>query len=85
MCVENKYRVIAETVQELDDLISDPDIDLRTVRDTWVTRLGGDHSLYYVGDLLEAIKEECQVKAVGGEWYPEESPVTGDYEAPPEV
>ena len=85
MCVENKYRVIAETVQELEALISDSDVDLCTVWYTWVTRLGGDHSLYYVGDLLEAIKEECQVKAAGGEWCPEESPVTGDYEPPSEV
>ena len=85
MCVENKYRVIAETVQELDTLISDPDVDLCTVWDTWVTRLGGDHALYHVGDLLEAIKEECQVKAVGGEWCSEESLVTGDYEPPSEA
>ena len=67
MSDEKKYRVIAETVQELDDLISDPNINLRTVWDTWVTRLGGDHALYYVGDLLEAIKEECERKAVDGE------------------
>lgn len=80
MSVEKKYRVIAETVQELDDLISDPSIDLRTVWDTWVTRLGGDHSMYYVGDLLEAIKEECQVKAAGGEWCPDDSPTVGDHE-----
>lgn len=84
MPVEKKYRVIAETVQELDDLISDPCLDLRTVWDTWVTRLGGDHSLYYVGDLLEAIREECQVKATGGEWCSEESLVAGDYEPPSE-
>ena len=85
MSVEKKYRVIAETVEELDALISDPEIDLRTVWDTWVTQLGGDHALYYVGDLLEAIKEECQVKAAGGEWCPEESLVTGDYDPPSEV
>lgn len=85
MPVEKKYRVIAETVQELDNLISDPNINLRTVWDTWVTRLGGDHSLYYVGDLLEAIKEECQVKAVGGEWYPSDSPTVGDHEPPNRV
>lgn len=82
MPVEKKYRVIAETVQELDDLISDPCLDLRTVWDTWVTRLGGDHALYYVGDLLEAIKEECQVKAAGGEWCPSDSPTVGDHEPP---
>lgn len=80
MCVENKYRVIAETVQELEALISDPDVDLCTVWDTWVTRLGGDHALYYVRDLLEAIKEESQVKAAGGGWCPEDSLVTGNYE-----
>ena len=85
MRVENKYRVIAETVQELDTLISDPDVDLRTVWDTWVTRLGGDHALYYVSDLLEAIKEESQVKAAGGEWCPEDSPSTGDYDPPSEA
>lgn len=85
MPVEKKYHVIAETVQELDNLISDPDINLRTVWDTWVTRLGGDHSLYYVRDLLEAIKGECQVKAAGGEWCSEESLVAGDYEPPSEV
>lgn len=83
--VENKYHVIAQNIEELDALISGPDIDLRTVWDTWVTRLGGDHSLYYVRDLLEAIKEECQVKAAGGEWCSEESSVTGDYEPPSEV
>ena len=82
MPVEKKYHVIAETVQELDNLISDPSINLRTVWDTWVTRLGGDHSLYYVGDLLEAIKEECQVKAVGGGWCSSDSPTVGDHEPP---
>lgn len=85
MHVENKYRVIAETVQELDTLISDPDVDLRTVWDAWVTRLGGDHALYYVSDLLEAMKEESQVKAAGGEWRPEDSLTTGDYEPPSET
>ena len=85
MHVENKYRVIAETVQELDTLISDPDVDLRTVWDTWVTRLGGDHVLYYVSDLLEAMKEESQVKAAGGEWCSEDSLTTGDYEPPSET
>ena len=83
--VENKYHVIAKNVEELDALISNSDVDLRTVWDTWVTRLGGDHALYYVRDLLEAIREECRVKAAGGEWCPEESSVTGDYEPPSEV
>ena len=83
--VENKYHVIAKNVEELDALISNSDVDLRTVWDMWVTRLGGDHALYYVRDLLEAIREECRVKAAGGEWYPEESSVTGDYEPPSEV
>jgi hypothetical protein len=80
MCVENKYRVIAETVQELEALISDPDVDLCTVWDTWVTRLGGDHALYYVSDLLEVVKEECHRKAAGGGWCPEDSLVTWNYE-----
>lgn len=80
MPVEKKYRVIAETVQELDDLISAPGVNLRTVWDTWVTRLGGDHALYYVSDLLEVVKEECHRKAAGGEWCPEDSLVTGNYE-----
>ena len=85
MCVENKYRVIAETVQELEALISDPDVDLCTVWDTWVTRHGGDHALYYVSDLLEVIKEESQVKAAGGEWCPEDSLSIGDYAPPSEA
>lgn len=49
MPVEEKYQAIAEKIQELDNLISDSDIELQSVWDTWVTRLAGEHALYTNG------------------------------------
>ena len=75
MSVEEKYRVIAEKIQELDDLISDSDVELQSVWDTWVTRLAGEHALYYVNDLLEVMKEECVALSAGKDWDPKDSKV----------
>lgn len=75
MSVEEKYQVIAEKIQELDDLISDLDVELQSVWDTWVTRLAGEHALYYVNDLLEVMKEECVALSEGKEWTPKGSKV----------
>lgn len=75
MSVENKYQAIAEKIQELDNLISDSDIELQSVWDTWVTRLAGEHALYYVNDLLEVMKEECVALSKGREWNPKDSKV----------
>lgn len=75
MSVEEKYQVIAEKIQELDDLISDSDVELQSVWDTWVTRLAGEHALYYVNDLLEVMKEECVALSAGKDWTPKGSKV----------
>lgn len=75
MSVEEKYQTIAEKIQELDDLISDSDVELQSVWDTWVTRLAGEHALYYVNDLLEVMKEECVALSEGKEWTPKGSKV----------
>lgn len=75
MPVEEKYQAIAEKIQELDNLISDSDIELQSVWDTWVTRLAGEHALYYVNDLLEVMKEECVALSEGKEWTPKGSKV----------
>lgn len=75
MSVEEKYQAIAEKIQELDDLISDSDVELQSVWDTWVTRLAGEHALYYVNDLLEVIKEECVTLSAGKDWDPKDSKV----------
>lgn len=75
MSVEEKYQVIAKKIQELDDLISDSDVELQSVWDTWVTRLAGEHALYYVNDLLEVMKEECLALSEGKEWNPKDSKV----------
>lgn len=73
MSVEEKYQVIAEKIQELDDLISDSDVELQSVWDTWVTRLAGEHALYYVNDLLEVMREECIALSAGEDWNPKDS------------
>ena len=49
MSVEEKYQAIAEKIQELDDLISDSDVELQSVWDTWVTRLAGEHAYSFHG------------------------------------
>lgn len=73
MSVEEKYQAIAEKIQELDDLISDLDVELQSVWDTWVTRLAGEHALYDVNDLLEVMKEECVALSAGEDWSPKDS------------
>ena len=75
MSVEEKYQAIAEKIRELDDLISDSDVELQPVWNTWVTRLAGEHALYYVNDLLEVMKEECVALSEGKEWSPKGSKV----------
>ena len=66
----NKYETIVETIKQLEDLLDDKDIELQSVWDTWVTRLAGEHALYYVNDLLEVMKEECVALGAGKEWTP---------------
>ena len=52
----NKYETIVETIKQLEDLLDCEDVELQSVWDTWVTRLAGEHALYYVNDLLEVMK-----------------------------
>lgn len=75
MSVGEKYQAIAEKIRELDALISDPEVELQSVWDTWVTRLAGEHALYYVNDLLEVMREECVALSGGREWSPKDSKV----------
>lgn len=71
----NKYETIVETIKQLEDLLDCEDVELQSVWDTWVTRLAGEHALYYVNDLLEVMKEECVALSEGKEWSPKESKV----------
>lgn len=64
----NKYETIVKTIKKLEDLLGCEDVELQSVWDTWVTRLAGEHALYYVNDLLEVMKEECVALSEGKEW-----------------
>lgn len=75
MADPKKCKKIVETIEQLEDLLDDKDIELQSVWDTWVTRLAGEHALYYVNDLLEVMKEECVALSEGKEWTPKDSKV----------
>ena len=70
-----KYEKIVETIEHLEDLLDCEDIELQSVWDTWVTRLAGEHALYYVNDLLEVMREECIALSAGEDWSPKDSKV----------
>lgn len=75
MADPKKFKKIVETIEQLECLLDDKDIELQSVWDTWVTRLAGEHALYYVNDLLEVMKEECVALGAGKEWTPKGSKV----------
>jgi len=68
-----KYKKIVETIELLEGLLDDEDVELQSVWDTWVTRLAGEHALYYVNDLLEVMRGECIALSAGEDWNPKDS------------